>query len=369
MLSKIVLDRSRLEEYANCPYQGHLSLIWESLNAKATGFEAFDWEEKRLKSADPALIEYVKARALNSHNNQMALVGSEIHGLIDRAFAVDGEISKIPEWLVKHLPELRPDLSDDAFDGARFLSDHIANIHVAIIGVEKQLSHTIIKETANSPEIVVSMRYDLFASGKDNQNLHIIDWKTGRMEWTNTETEQSFQAQFGSWLLWQQPVYKEINLIHFWYYMPRLSMKPAYAKFERNFEVPTLPHLTTEVKIRGRILEAVKLCLGDVKVAWPEEKKCLWCNHIRCCKYAHVSALEIADDPKRFADELVVQIALVARRKKAATQYYKSHGPIEGSRMVWEPKVPQSRISCGFVSKDKPKLGPTGIEDLDAHFK
>jgi hypothetical protein len=366
----IVLDRSRLEQYATCPYQGYLSILWEAMNANATGYEVFSWEEDRVRSADPELLAYIKARALNSHNSQMALVGTEIHDLIDKAFAVDGAISDIPDWLVKHLPKLRPDLSDEAFDGARFLSDHIANIHINIVGIEEQLSHVIIKETSNSPAVKVSMRYDLFALGKDNSNLHIIDWKTGRKKWNSTETEASFQAQCGAWLLWQQPVYKEINLIHFFYYMPRMSPKPSYARFERNFEVPSLPHLTTELKIRGRILEAVKLCLGNVKVAWPEEKKCLWCDFTRCCKYAHVAAREIADDPKKFIDEMLVMKVLLKKRGHAATQYYNAHGPIKGTKQMWAPNAKQTRSTCGFQDIDKPKSDAlTGNAELDSHFR
>ena len=82
-----------------------------------------------------------------------------------------------------------------------------------------------------------------------------------------------------------------------------------------------------------------------------------------------MDAKEIADDPKAFIDNLVTLEALVKARKKAATQWIKAKGAIEGTKVMYSKKIPQERFTGGFEDKDKPKSGPTGNEELDSHFK
>ena len=81
-----------------------------------------------------------------------------------------------------------------------------------------------------------------------------------------------------------------------------------------------------------------------------------------------MDAKEIADDPKGFVDNLVVLMALVKKRKVAATAWCKGKGPIEGSKVVFAKNVPQDKFTAGIQDKAKPKEGPTGNMDLDKHF-
>ncbi len=363
----IILDRSRLEQYATCPRQGYLSILWDSLKAEAGGFEVFPWERNIIDASSSLILDDMSKVILQSTDGRLAECGSQIHDLVDRAFeACKNDIQMVPDWFVDNLPKVKPNIQPMAIRHARHIGDMLSEYHVQVIGVEVQVSIIVVPETETAPGIVNTTAIDLLGSGKNS--IHVVDFKTGFKRRSNSETADSFQAQDIALILFEQPEYQEINTIHFWYYESMWGTK-SYAKFERKEEHPRLPGLSTEVALRGRIEEAVKMFQQDCREAWPLPDACAWCDMINFCPQASMEAKEIADDPKAFVDNLVVLQALVTARKRIATQWCKAHGPIEGSKTVWEKKVPQNKFTCGFASKDKPK-GPalTGVEDLDKHF-
>jgi hypothetical protein len=195
-----------------------------------------------------------------------------------------------------------------------------------------------------------------------------MDWKTGLKRLTNQEAAESFQAEFGAWLLFQQEPYKEINTLHWWYFETMWGTK-AYARFDRNEEHPRLPGLTTEKAIQGRVLFAVDLFLKNCKDCWPLPYSCCWCEMIRFCPNANMEAKEIADDPKAYVDRMVVVTEWLKRQKAAATAWIKGKGPLAGTKVAYTRKVPQAKFSAGFEDLAKPK-GPakTGDENIDSHF-
>jgi hypothetical protein len=359
-VKQIVLDRTRLEQYADCPFQAYLTMLYEALHAEATKYEVFWWEKNRIAGADPKLVEQIKKSASLSINSRLATVGTQIHDLFKRAFKeCEGDMEKVPEWLAENLRTVRPDLNPMAIRHARHMADMMANFHVVPIGCEKQLSVLV------RPDLVLAMRYDLLAWGQNS--LHIIDWKTGFKRRTSTEVLDSFQAQFGTWMLWQQKEYAEIETVHFWYYETLWGTK-AYARFDRDAEHPRLPHLTTNVAITGRVNETVKAFLDNNQECWPLPDKCCWCDMIQFCKLASIEVKQIADDPKLFIDNLVVLDELCARKRKTATEWIKAKGPIEGTKVTYSRKQPSERFTGEFVDRAR---GPvmTGEDELNGHFK
>jgi len=309
----------------------------------------------------------MSATALQSTTGKLAECGTQIHELIDKAFnECKNDIHLVPEYLVDNLPKIKPNIQPMAIRHARHICDMIAEYHVDIMAVEQQVSLVIIPETDTAPAVIATTRIDLLGSGKGN--LHAVDWKTGFKRRSNSETADSFQAGCIAFLLFQQKEYKEINTIHFWYYETMFGTK-AYARFDRNEEHPRLPGLTTEVALRGRITEAVDLFMKDCRDAYPLPDTCCFCDVIRFCPQASMEAKEIADDPKAFIDSLVVLEALCKARKRAATQWIKAHGAIEGSKVVYTQKVPQERFSGGFEDKAISKLSAIDKPELNEHFK
>jgi len=364
----IILDRTRIGQYATCPCQGYLTMLWEALKAQASGLEVFPWEAERIKDADPKLVEQMKSVILQSTDSLLRECGTEIHDLLKRAFAeCKNDIHLVPEWFVDNLPAIKPNIQPMAIRHARHAADLITEYHVDIIAVEHQVSLVVHPETAPYvPAVVVTMRYDLLGSGKGN--LHIMDWKTGFKRLTNTEAADSFQAEFGAWLAFQQEPYKEINLLHWWYFETMWGTK-AYARFDRNEEHPRLPGLSTEKAIQGRVMSAVDLFLQNCKDPWPLEYSCAWCPVIRFCPYANMDAKELSEDPKLYVDKMIVLGALLKRMKAAATTWVKGKGPIAGSKMVFTKKKPAEKFTTEFQDIGISKLKPSQDSELDAHFK
>ena len=363
----IILDRSTLERYATCPRQAYLTMLREALKAKAANLEVFPWEAERIKDADPELIEEMEKVILQSTDSRLCECGNEIHELLKRAFnECKNDLNLIPEWLVENLPKIKPNIQPMAIRHARHAADMLSEYHVNLIAVEHQVSLVVIPETETTPVVIVTMRYDLLGSGKGN--LHVMDWKTGFKRLTNQEAAESFQAEFGAWLLFQQDPYLEINTIHWWYFETMFGTK-AYARFDRNEEHPRLPGLTTERAIKGRVLSAVDLFLKNCKDPWPLPYSCSWCDMIPFCPLADMSVKEIADDPKAFVDNLVVATEHLKRQRAAATAWIKGKGPLTGTKVAYTRKIPQMKFTAGFEDIAKPK-GPakTGDDNIDGHF-
>lgn len=367
-MKPIIIDRTRLGQYAICPRQAYLTMLWEALKAGATGLEIFPWEAERIKDADPKLVEAMKGVALQSTDSLLCECGQEIHDLLKRAFdECKNDLDIIPQWFVDNLPKIKPNFQPMAIRHARHAADMISEYHVNLIALEKQVSLVVIPETETTPAVIVTMRYDLLGSGKGN--LHVMDWKTGFKRLTNTEAAESFQAEFGAWLLFQQEPYKEINTLHWWYFESMWGTK-AYARFDRNEEHPQLPGLTVEKAIQGRVLSTVGLFLNNSRVAWPLPYNCCWCDMIRFCPYANMDAKEIANDPKAYVDRMVTVGEWLKKQKAMATAWIKAKGPLVGTKVSWTKKIPQVKFSAGFEDLAKPK-GPakTGDESIDSHFK
>lgn len=373
-MKPIVLDRTRLGQYAVCPRQAYLTMLWEALKAKAARLEVFSWEAERIKDADPKLVEAMQNVALQSTDSRLCECGHEIHDFFKRAFdACQNNLHLVPEWLVENLPKTKPNIQPMAIRHARHAADMITEYHIDLIAVEKQVSLVVYPETDTTPAVIVTMRFDLLGSGKGN--LHVMDWKTGFKRLTNQEAAESFQAEFGAWLLFQQKdpetkklLYENINTLHWWYFETMWGTK-AYARFDKNEEHPRLPGLTTEKAIQGRVLSAVDLFLNNGKDPWPLPYSCSWCEMIRFCPLADMSAKEIADDPKAYVDRMVVVTEWLKRQKAAATAWIKGKGPIAGTKVAYTRKIPQAKFSAGFEDLAKPK-GPakTGDESIDSHF-
>jgi len=367
-LKPIILDRTRLEQFATCPQQGYLSMLFDALKAEAEGVIVFAWEMERIADADPELIYRMKKVALYSTTNKFCDVGIEIHELIEQAFlACDNVIEEVPQWFVDNLPKTRPDIQPMAIKHARHIGDMLADYHVNLLAVEQQLSVVFLPETKTRPAIIVTMKLDLLGSGI--KSLHYHDWKTGYKQRTNSETADSFQGQFGAWLLWRQPEYKEVTKVHFWYYETLWGTK-AYACYDRDEEHPRLPGLTAQRAIQGRIKEAVELFVRNCQDAWPMPEKCCWCDMLPFCKLSDMEAKAIADDPTLYVDQMVVDKESLRRRRAAAVAWIKAKGALVGSKVIFTRKEPAERFNADFMSKDKPK-GPakTGDEELDSHFK
>lgn len=376
-MNTITIDRSRAEQYADCPHKGFLILILDVLKAQSENKQVFGWELAIFSSASPELIETLRPYALSGRSSVICEAGTEIHAVIDAAFTeCEGDLGRIPEWIVENLPRVRPDLQPEAIHAGRYVADVLADLHIPVIGTEVQIEYELFPATASRSAVVVTCALDLLGAGLHN-SLHVHDWKTGYKARSDSETKNSFQAQFGALVLWKQPQYKDVERIHWWYQETRHGSK-SYAAFERHYEHPRLPHLTQEVAFECRIEEAVKLILDNRQDCWPMPEKCCWCDVVRFCQLAHAEAKDIAADPKGFVNRAIVMESLLRKYKKAMAEWVKAKGAIVGDKYVFDRKTPTGKFMTDFVERDldrdytKPKHielpSSTGDESIDAFF-
>jgi len=351
----IIMDRSALGRYADCPHQASLCI----------------------KHNIPL-------------NDRLPVGGVLGHDVIDKAFKKhcidqpDGgkvyELDKVAQTVVDELPKTRPDLSKDVVEGCKYAGDVIAGLaNIPIVGVEMQTEATITPEEfkeklgfITDQTVTITQCFDLVQYGTNS--LHYRDWKTGYKKRTRADAEEEFQSACGAWLLMRNydgvkttadgQILPKIDTIHVWYHELRWRTT-AYARFDRSSEDPAQSHLTTFKLLEYRILSAAKLWLEGSDEAWPEPKKCGFCSAVTKCKLADWTIKEVADNPSKYVDCYVAIKAKSTAMYKALKSFHQGYGRIEGSEVAfdWKP-------SPKYIPKIMPKVnkGPVD-EDIDSFFK
>ncbi len=328
-LAPVIGDRSYIEQYGTCPQQAYLCKKYD-----------IDVESKLVDSCG---------------------IG---HDLIDESVKYCQESSDwdlLADYFLNELPKQRPDVSADVIKAARFVTNELVKMPIErLIGCELQIDHQFLPATEEQGPIMLTTCLDMLFSGREG-SLIVYDWKMGFKKRSNAEARDLFQTIFICWLLWQQPEYQSVEVIHFFYKETRWD-SVAYARLERNKEWPQLPHLTTEMQFQGRIAETVKLWLSDSRDAWPEEKKCLWCSAIWHCKYANAAAKNIKTKTKEAVDHYIVLLALCQKYKEGFTELIKSGAvtELEGTAGTIERKKPaEPKFSLAVVKNEvKPEPKP-----------
>ncbi len=349
-LPPIIADRSTLERVANCPHSQWLYDLIQAIEAEYRK-EPLTPKQMRLTSgASTELVARIEAlvqdgRDLLAVQDALPVCGTIIHKLIEEAFEFcKGDLEHIPDYFAEELPKTRPDLQPEIIRAGRYVASALADLHVRVIGVEMQIDHVLIPEIPGTRGAVVGTTcLDLLAQGLNN-SLHVPDWKTGYKKRTKAEAFNSFQAQFSAYILWQQPAYKDVQKIHFWFYETRYDNK-VYAKFDRDDEHPALPHLSQQDAFGARISQALRFWQTGRTAAWPEEKKCEYCDVIQFCKHANTNAIDITKDPEAFVDNMIVLKQFLAKQKKTATTYIKKYGSIVGTVGVFERTPPPTKFN------------------------
>lgn len=299
----IIADRSKVQQYADCPFQ------------------AWYCTENNIEP-----------------NNDILNVGKELHALKEECIKTGIEDQALPEdmadWFIEELPSVRPDIQPKAIKMARYLAEDLAHLHThRIIGVEMQIDDagkTGLKNIKGIP-FKLTACLDLLLEGRNS--LIVVDDKNGFKKRSNEEAFNDFQAQFDSVILWD--MYSEIDVIH-WFFNETFWGTKAYARFDRNAEYPSMPHLTQEAQFRGRIFSALKLWQEDCRQTWPEQKKCAWCSCVLNCPAANAGAKAIASNARKFVDRMVALEAQLNEYKAIAKYWLRNYGSLKGSDMVFE---------------------------------
>ena len=309
----VLLDRSLLEAYANCPYQGHCLLGGDKDEAgepAQIGIEGHRIAERCLKEA---------------FTNRYS--GDEL-----QTFADD---------VVQEIAQSRPDIQPKLIRAAKYLAEQIAHVPIerilvdakGIPFIEYQIDYEFC-ETRDGRPVKITTCIDLAYSFRP-EAIHVIDWKFGWLRYTNQMTADAFQVCHICYILFQ--LFPDVQTIHFWYVNPRYGTK-GYACIRRSDEIPSMPHLTVEAMLLSRIDSAVQLYLAGSKEAWPEQKKCLYCPVIHKCPHKSKALEGIPTDTRELVDQIVVLQTLLKRHEDIATALWKKDGALQGTKHIWEYK-------------------------------
>lgn len=304
----IIADRSKVQQYAECPFQG--------------------W--------------YCAEHDIDISNIPCD-VGDAIHKITEQQIreAIEGRIppDELADNLIDALPTVRPDIQPQIIKAARYLTEDLAHLQLHnVIGVEVQLDDACKTGLATKEGVRFKQTCCLDLLLKGRNSLIVKDWKSGFKKRSKEETFNDFQSQFDANILFK--VYDgekgdRIDLIH-WFFVETFWGTQSYARFERDAEYPSIPHLTLEAQIEGRIFEAIKLWQEDCRQAWPESKKCSWCPIVTDCPHGNAGAKSIAANPTKFIDRMVVLKAQLDQYEKIAKDWMKRYGPIQGSKMIYD---------------------------------
>ena len=309
----VILDRSTLEAYANCPYQGHCILNGDKDEAGAAGqigIEGHRIAEKCLKEAF-----------------EQRYSGDELQTFADDA--------------IQEIAQSRPDIQPDLIKAAKYLAEQIAHIPIERILTDKdgkpfieyQIDYELCKTRDGRP-VKITTCIDLAFSYKPD-SIHVHDWKFGWRKYSKDDAETDYQPCHICYILFQ--MFPDVHTIHFWYVQPRYGTK-AYAVYRRSDEIPSMPHLTTEMMLLSRINSAVQLCVDGVQDAWPEEKKCLWCPVIYKCPFVAKALTGVPITPKELVDMIVVLNVWLKKHESAATEMWRKQGTLHGTKHDWDYK-------------------------------
>jgi hypothetical protein len=282
------IDRSDLEAFASCPHQG------------------------QLRKKHPELQET---------HDELPMAGTFVHDLAKTAVeACDKDLQEAADYIDNELPKGRPDLQPEILRAGKYLAIQLRQYRVqqVLMCDDQQISRTLIPESTQAGELIITTKPDLVLATRDVETLHVLDYKGGWLERSNADAADEFQTCVICWCLFAK--YVEVQKIHFWYIQTRKGTR-AYARIGRE----------QELNFEARIFEAARLYDEGCDEAWPSEKKCSICPVVTKCRYAEEICAELNGDVKAFVDNTIVLEEKLARRQKVISEALKSRMALCGS--------------------------------------
>ena len=315
-IEPVYLDRSKLERYASCPYKG-----------------------KHTDDKTP--------------KGEPAQVGSEMHRIVAESLRWECTPDSSPaEYFKEEVAKARPDIQPQVIEAASKIVYQLGRIRPQdILGVEYQI-HTKPGIRHQGKEVILTTALDLVRQWQ--KIIRVDDWKSVRGKLYNVDARLAFQSHFGTDILWD--VFPNTDVVEWVYHCTRYGTT-AYARFERNAPWG-MEGLTQRHAFRARTMQAVRLWMTECEEAWPEPKKCLWCEVAARCPHVKGDAADIAKDPQRFADQYIATQARMKQLKTVAEERIKSGQlhELRGSKFTIEQAHPTGRFSLGvYPNADEPE--------------
>jgi hypothetical protein len=308
----IILDRSTLERWAECPHQAfhvdrHL-VPNDSFDAQV-GAAVHDVLSRacaaRAMDATPAheLRDSLEVWAAQARPDiQPAVVAA-----LRRAYPIVQVLTTLPGNSRDRAPE---DLS--RFDGGK--GERSGQLAFDLLPAA---------EGGSRGPIRLTTELDLLLATASPAELEIVDWKAGRKQWTATDVAESFQFQFQAAAVFR--CYPDVERVSVRVFMTRDGEATSPVVFSRE------RHLYA---ITQRLLKAVEWFLRfrdaespeDVE-AWPSPDKCGVCPAaMRCCVVDQQPERDVAAHPEQALRRLVVLEEQAGRLKRSLSALVRENG-------------------------------------------
>ena len=332
-LPRVDLDRSTIEAYAACPFQG--------------------WA--------------VETGAVDT-NSAAAQAGTEVHAVIGEAldwYATNGHPPR--DYLEQERFKMRPDVSADALAGLRksiYGLDRLITarnpddllVYQGGTGERSgQLAVELLPATQTAGAIYATSEIDLLLAGASAVEVDEIDFKSGQTEWTAAKVRASFQFNLHAILIFAR--YPDCQAVNTSIYMTRFNRLTNPVSFTRAGSEPFTGRLLQALEYRRIALAAV--AEGGTAEAWPLPDKCGLCPAVLMCPAAFAPCGEIARDPVRYAKNTHVLELFVGARKNGLRDYIEAHGTItdgEGFAYGKPDKVDKRATAAAYKGHADPMI-------------
>ena len=345
----LLLDRSTLERYRDCPFQGaacELKLVDTGSPAADSGNEAHD-------AFSVLVFDYVAS-------DGQATIGELVEAALTHAASTP-----------------RTDVQPDVLDAVRAGVYAIArDIMYRPDGQKRnpadilrfqggpgertgQVAYDIVTGAPRQAAIRLTCECDLLMAGDAKDELCLTDWKTGRTAWTAAMVRASFQFNFYAMVIMK--TYPDCNRVWVRVWSPRTGVT-GWVPFTRR-DADDCAALCLAIVINRN----AALADPEKAVCWPDSDKCCRCPVVRTCPRAAAPAPMLAAAPEAFLEAFAIRQLQMDADEKAMKAHCKVRGPIQAAGWVFGLKPPgTSRKTYTLRSVGGNRKKDADAEDADS---
>lgn len=295
----LVVDRSDLERFAECPARGYL------MRHKKVPLDKFctNSGEEAHKAFASATREWIASGASITPREAAQTLEQEARGARPD---VQPDVLRAVKWSTwewsRFICSIHPD-NILRFDGGEDLN------RSGQLAVDITIGETVARVTSE---------LDLLYAGPAKHLLHELDYKSGYKQWTSADAWDSFQFQLHALLVFEN--YPEADGLEVTIWNTRHNRRTYTVEFQRK-------HLD-EIAARVRSAAAAYVTYRDDENAptWPGAEKCAFCDAAMLCPAVAQSQKTLEENPPGWVETMHALDVRLTEMRKAAQQHVSKTG-------------------------------------------
>lgn len=350
-LPPVLVDRSTIERYTICPFQGfavEIGLVPSGSLAADSGNEAHD--------AFAAMVfNYIASDA--QENLTDLIIAAESTARLSRPDVQPDVLVAVRAgmWAFGRDLMYRP-------DGARRNPLDILRFQGGQGERTGQIAFDIMPGGPGKAAIRLTTELDLLMAADARDELAVTDWKTGHAHWTAAMVRESFQFNFQAMIL--LAVYPDCNRVWIRVFSPRTGGSTGYVGFTRRDAEDCKARCAKASQVRQMTIEARQN--NEILLTWPDAERCCQCPAVALCPKAAVPAPALCADPSGFLTSFALRQLQLEADEKVLAAYAKAHGTIEAAGWAFGPKPPSGKAPSYGLREAKAKKADAEGKDNHA---